>query len=148
MRKEIITRETNSFDNKFQTLNTDAPNTFLTPISFLRCSATKDVKPNKPKQEIIIACSVNALESLPTYCIKFFEFVFERLVRVIFLKHAFDFLYRIVSSYCIIQSQYCHVTGVRGNTINYRSCIFVIMDSHSYSVPSLFTGFAIAALMD
>ena len=47
-----------SFDSIPQTLNTVAPNTFLTPISLVRCSATKEVSPNKPRQLIKMAKAV------------------------------------------------------------------------------------------
>ncbi len=51
-RQEMITNTMNSFDNNFHRLNTDAPTTFLIPISFVRCSATKDARPKRPRQEI------------------------------------------------------------------------------------------------
>ena len=65
IRKEMPIRPIKSLESKFQTLNTDAPNTFLTPISFLRCSATNDAKPNKPRQEITMANMAKKLASLP-----------------------------------------------------------------------------------
>ena len=52
---EIITNITNSFDNNFHKLNTEAPTTFRIPISLVRCSATKDAKPKSPRQEIKMA---------------------------------------------------------------------------------------------
>ena len=39
MTKDSNTSHAKSFDSRFHTLKTDAPNTFLIPISFLRCSA-------------------------------------------------------------------------------------------------------------
>ena len=44
-----MTSTTNSFDNKRHRLNTDAPNTLRTPISLVRCSATKEAKAKKPE---------------------------------------------------------------------------------------------------
>src|SRR5690349_12031696 len=62
---EIITRITKSLDNNRHTLNTLAPNTFLTPISLVRCSATKDASPKIPRQEMKIARKAKKVESLP-----------------------------------------------------------------------------------
>ena len=39
MMMDITTNARNSFDNNAVMLNTDAPNTFLTPISFILFSA-------------------------------------------------------------------------------------------------------------
>jgi len=66
MKKEISTNTTKSLESKFHTLNTEAPNTFLIPISFVRCSATNEANPNKPRQEIIIASKAKKPASLPT----------------------------------------------------------------------------------
>jgi len=49
MIRAIITSIKNSSESNLHKLNTDAPKNFLTPISFVRCWATKDAKPNKPK---------------------------------------------------------------------------------------------------
>ncbi len=40
---------TKSFDNKLMILVTDAPNTFLIPISLVRFTAARVAKPNKPR---------------------------------------------------------------------------------------------------
>ena len=44
IKHEIITNNANSLESIFHKLNTDAPSTLRTPISFLRCSATNDAK--------------------------------------------------------------------------------------------------------
>src|SRR6185312_1277964 len=62
---EMITRLIQSFDNIFQILNTLAPNTFLTPISFVLCSAINVARPNKPRQEINIASTQNTVDIFP-----------------------------------------------------------------------------------
>ena len=43
-----------------------APNTLRTPISLVRCSATNEANPNKPKQLIRIANKVNTRAKLAT----------------------------------------------------------------------------------
>src|SRR6185503_15518464 len=53
--KEMPTSFKKSFDNIVVMLVTDAPTTFLIPISFLLFCAVKAAKPNKPRQEIIMA---------------------------------------------------------------------------------------------
>src|SRR6266496_3226211 len=58
----------NPVDNRYTTLNTEAPNTFLTPISFVRCSAINADKPYNPIQEIKIASIANTLKRLPMRC--------------------------------------------------------------------------------
>ena len=42
-----------------------APNTLRTPISFVRCSATKDARPNKPRHEMKTANTAKKVERLP-----------------------------------------------------------------------------------
>ena len=42
----MTTRVINSFDSSNHSWLIDAPNTLRTPISLVRCSATKDAKPN------------------------------------------------------------------------------------------------------
>ena len=49
IKNEMNTSVTKSFDNNFQRLNTDAPNTLRTPISLVRCSAINDAIPKRPK---------------------------------------------------------------------------------------------------
>jgi len=65
---EIITSPINSFDNKFQILNMEAPTTFRTPISLVRCPATKLANPKRPRQEINMARMAKKAESLPMRC--------------------------------------------------------------------------------
>ena len=62
---EMITSATKSFDNIFHSEKIEAPNTFRTPISFVRCSATKDASPNRPRQLIKMARMAKKAESLP-----------------------------------------------------------------------------------
>src|SRR5688500_2347566 len=52
---------------------TDEPNTFLIPISFVRCSAVKVARPNNPRHAIKIASAENKLKIFPkcesaSYC--------------------------------------------------------------------------------
>jgi len=54
-----ITRLRKSVDNNEVRFNTEASNPFLIPISFVLCSALNAANPNKPRQEISIAISVN-----------------------------------------------------------------------------------------
>ena len=56
---------TKSLDNNVTTLGTEAPNTFLTPISFVLFSAMNALKPNKPKQAMKIESAANTLKMLP-----------------------------------------------------------------------------------
>src|SRR5829696_7414402 len=63
--QEIITSFIKSVDNICHRLKMLAPNTFLTPISFVRCSATKDASPNNPKQEIKTARMAKKVERFP-----------------------------------------------------------------------------------
>src|SRR5579871_4355861 len=65
IKNERTTNNTNSFDNNFQRLNTEAPSTFRTPISLVRCSAINDANPNKPKHEINIARTEKNPASFP-----------------------------------------------------------------------------------
>ena len=58
IRIAMATNFKNSFDNNETMLPTLAPNTFLTPISLIRCSALKAARPNSPRQEINIAMMV------------------------------------------------------------------------------------------
>ncbi len=53
-----------SLDNNPTMLITDAPSTFLTPISLNRCSAANADNPNNPRQAIRIAITVN-LQTIP-----------------------------------------------------------------------------------
>src|ERR1700712_5663283 len=65
IRKEMITSITKSRESRFQTLKTEAPNTFLTPISFFRCSATKEVSPNRPRHDMTTARDAKKPASRP-----------------------------------------------------------------------------------
>jgi len=65
IRHETITRTTKSFDSIRHTFATDAPKTFHTPISLVRCSAVKDDKPNIPRQLIKIASTEKKVVNLP-----------------------------------------------------------------------------------
>ena len=57
---------------------TEAPNTFLIPISFVRCSVVNEASPNNPKHATKIASVVNSPNTCPNfwsalYCRKEFE---------------------------------------------------------------------------
>src|SRR5690606_27276712 len=56
--KPAATRRVNSRDIKSIRFDTDAPNTFLIPTSFVRCSAVNAASPNKPSPVIQIASTV------------------------------------------------------------------------------------------
>jgi len=60
-----MTNVTNSLDKSCHRLNVDAPKTFLIPTSLARCPATKDARPNKPRQEMNTAKIVKNPDSLP-----------------------------------------------------------------------------------
>ena len=64
--KAINTSFTKSVDSIRTILETEAPNTFLTPISLVRCSAIYVANPNKPRQAIIIANKAKVIATLPT----------------------------------------------------------------------------------
>src|SRR5687768_322673 len=65
---------TKSCDNILHKLVTDAPITFRMPISFVRCSATKEANANNPRQEIKMASTAKKVDnvprrfSLPNFC--------------------------------------------------------------------------------
>jgi penicillin V acylase-like amidase (Ntn superfamily) len=65
IKQEMTTNFKKSLESIFHTLNTVAPNTFRTPISFVRCSATKEVNPKSPKQLIKIAKAVKIPDKVP-----------------------------------------------------------------------------------
>src|SRR5579871_1005501 len=56
-----------SLDNIIVILFTDAPTTFLMPISFCLFCAVKAASPNNPRQEMIIAIVAKYLESTATF---------------------------------------------------------------------------------
>ena len=47
---------------------TEAPNTFLIPISFTRCAVVKITRPSKPRQAITKAKMVNTRDSCSCFC--------------------------------------------------------------------------------
>src|SRR6185295_7515806 len=65
MAQDIITRFTKSLDNICHKLKTLAPRTLRTPISFVRCSATNEARPNKPRHEMNTARIAKKVERLP-----------------------------------------------------------------------------------
>ena len=65
IRQEINTSCRKSFDSSETKLCTDAPSTFLIPISFIRCCVVKEAKPKRPRQEINIARIENIEAKLP-----------------------------------------------------------------------------------
>src|SRR5688572_14289588 len=66
IRHESMTSMTKLRVNKVQRLNSDAPTTFRMPISLVRCSATKEERPNKPSRLMRIARPVKIDASFPT----------------------------------------------------------------------------------
>ncbi len=66
MKNEIDTNTTKSPDNKPQTFTIEAPSTFRIPISFFRCSATNEINPNNPRQDMNTASPLKTLASRPT----------------------------------------------------------------------------------
>src|SRR3954470_24644663 len=66
IRHEMMTSTTKSFDSILHRLLTDAPITLRTPISFVRCSVTKEARPNSPRQLMRIASVANTDASFPT----------------------------------------------------------------------------------
>src|ERR1700733_14169773 len=64
--KEIITSSTNSCESAAHKLPVLAPRTLRMAISFLRCSAEKDARPNRPRQEITIARQVKPADMIPS----------------------------------------------------------------------------------
>ena len=61
---EMQTRMIKSFVSKETILDTEAPRTFLTPISFTRCCAANVISPQRPRQEISIVSTENILKRL------------------------------------------------------------------------------------
>ena len=66
----MVTSFTNSLDNIYTTLEIEAPNTFLIPISFVFFSAVNADNPNKPKQPTIIAMTANAMKGDKEKCLE------------------------------------------------------------------------------
>ncbi len=65
---EIATNIINSFDSSCTRLFMLAPKTLRMPISFVRCSAIKVERPNKPRQAIRIASTENISTISPMRC--------------------------------------------------------------------------------
>jgi hypothetical protein len=61
---DMITSMEKSFEIRRTRLGTDAPSTFLIPISFVLCSAVNAASPNKPRPVIMIVNVANKLASL------------------------------------------------------------------------------------
>ena len=55
IKKEMMIKMVNSFENSCSRLVIDAPNTFRMPTSFVFCTAIKETSPYKPKQDIKMA---------------------------------------------------------------------------------------------
>src|ERR1700753_2827968 len=64
--KDIITNRINSCDNLNHKLLTLAPSTLRIPISLRLCSAENEARPNKPKQEMMIARQVKPVAIAPS----------------------------------------------------------------------------------
>ena len=64
---EIITRIINSLHINSVKYNSEAPSTFLIPISLVLCSAVKEAKPKSPKHAIIIAITAIPLIMQPFF---------------------------------------------------------------------------------
>ena len=58
---ETRSRRTKSFEILVTMLMTEAPRTFLIPISLVRCSEMKEAMPNSPRQDMNIASAVKYL---------------------------------------------------------------------------------------
>jgi len=65
MKHEIVTKRINCLDSMPNSSGTDAPSTFLMPISFVRCSATNEAMPNSPRQEMKMASTANIVDNFP-----------------------------------------------------------------------------------
>ncbi len=61
----MITNKTKSCDSIRHKFDTEAPSTLRMPISLVRCSATNDANPNKPRQEINTARMAKKVASSP-----------------------------------------------------------------------------------
>src|SRR5690606_7042589 len=61
----ITVNTTKSFDNIFHKFATLAPSTFRMPISLVRCSATKDARPKRPRHEIKMASTAKRPARFP-----------------------------------------------------------------------------------
>src|SRR5690242_14232303 len=68
MQKEMATSLRKSLDSRPHRVKTPAPNILRTPISLVRCSATKEARPKSPIQEIKIAREVKTDARLPMRC--------------------------------------------------------------------------------
>lgn len=59
----ITMRMTISFESRPKMVGTDAPSTFLIPISFTRCKVLKVARPKRPRQAIKMANPENMVKS-------------------------------------------------------------------------------------
>ena len=64
--KAAATIISKSLDNRYTIPDTDAPNTFLTPISLVRWTAKKEISPERPRQLITIAMIAVILIRVPS----------------------------------------------------------------------------------
>src|SRR5688572_26430757 len=60
----ITTSFKKSFDSRVAIFGTEAPNTFLMPISFRRASAIYVARPNKPRQDMKMANTAKRLANV------------------------------------------------------------------------------------
>src|SRR6516225_7850908 len=58
----------NSFESICVTCDTVAPNTFLIPISLVRCSVVYVLKPNRPRQATKMVSAENIFKMVPVTC--------------------------------------------------------------------------------
>ena len=65
IRKATRTSLIKSFDNNITMFETEAPNTFRTPISFVRCAVANNDKPSKPRQAIKMAKPAKMVNTFP-----------------------------------------------------------------------------------
>ena len=66
-KNDIATSFKKSFDNRLRMFGTLAPNTFLTPISLVRCMVLYDAKPSKPKQDMKMANNEKFKNRVPNF---------------------------------------------------------------------------------
>src|SRR6185312_5319578 len=82
MNEAIRTSFKKSFDSMETISPALAPSTFLTPISFARCSAAKVINPSKPRQAIKIARTENVIKII----------VHKRIRKWLFRSEGFKFI--------------------------------------------------------
>src|SRR5215203_3697179 len=64
----INTSLTKSFDTSNKILETDAPRTFRTPISFVRCTVENMASPNNPRHATKMATAAKKPKTFPNNC--------------------------------------------------------------------------------